>query len=98
MTTPATILCEAEGELRKAFAYYEDKAPGLGFDFEAEVERAVHAIRQAPERWPLRDDGTRRHLAHRFPFVVVYMYLNNHIWILAFAHCKRNPGYWKERI
>jgi toxin ParE1/3/4 len=96
--TPATILREAEVELWEAVAYYEDKAPGLGLDFEAEVERAVQSIRQSPERWPLRDDGTRRHLTHRFPFVVVYTYLNDHIWILAFAHCKRKPDYWTDRI
>ena len=59
MMTPATILREAEVELCEAVAYYEDKAPGLGLDFEAEVELAVQSIRQSPERWPLRDDGTR---------------------------------------
>lgn len=95
---PATILHEAEVELWEAVAYYEDKASGLGLDFEAEIERAVQTIRQSPKRWPLRDDGTRRLLADRFPFVIIYMYLNDHIWIIAFAHCKRKPEYWKKRI
>jgi len=40
MMTPATILHEAEVELWDAVAYYENKAPGLGVDFEAEVERS----------------------------------------------------------
>ena len=94
----ATVLCEAETELLEAVTYYEDKAPGLGLDFAAEAERAVQAIRQSPERWPLRDDGTRRHLTNRFPFVVVYMCLNDHIWILAFAHCRRRSEYWSDRV
>ena len=98
MMTPATILHEAEVELWDAVAYYENKALGLGVDFEAEVERSVQTIRRFPERWPLRDDGTRRYLTHHFPFVVVYTYLNDHIWIVAFAHCKRKPGYWSDRI
>ncbi len=48
--TPATILHEAEVELWEAVAYYEDKAAGLGLDFEAEVERSVLSIRESPER------------------------------------------------
>mgnify|MGYP007065708796 CR=1 FL=1 len=95
---PATILHEAEVELWEAVAYYEDKALGLGLDFEAEVERSVQTIRESSERWPLREDGTRRYLTHRFPFVVVYTCLNDHIWIIAFAHCKRRPGYWSGRL
>ena len=54
----ATILPEAEVELWEAVAYYEDKATGLGVDFEIEVEQSVQAICEAPERWPLREDGT----------------------------------------
>ena len=36
MTLSATILCEAEMELLAAVAYYEDKAPGLGLDFDGD--------------------------------------------------------------
>jgi hypothetical protein len=24
--------------------------------------------------------------------------LNEHIWLIAIAHCKRRPGYWIDRI
>jgi len=96
--TPASILHEAEVELWDAVAYYEDKSPGLGLDFEAEIERSISTICQSPERWPLRDDGTRRYLTRRFPFLVVYTYLNDHIWVIAFAHCRRRTGYWSGRV
>ena len=95
--TEVTFLHEAEVELWEAVAYYEDKAKGLGLDFESEVERSLRTIRESPELWPLRHDGTRRYLTHRFPFLVVYTHQNDHIWILAFAHCKRRPGYWARR-
>jgi hypothetical protein len=29
--------------------------------------------------------------------VIVYTCLNERLWILAFAHCKRRPGYWTTR-
>ena len=29
---------------------------------------------------------------------VVYTHRNDHIWIIAFAHCKRRPSYWLGRV
>jgi plasmid stabilization system protein ParE len=96
--TDITILHEAEVELWEAVEYYEERSPGLGLDFETEVERSFEAIAEHPERLPLRADGTRRHLTHRFPYLVVYVYERGHIWVLAVAHCKRHPAYWRRRI
>ena len=95
---PATILHEAEIELWEAVAYYEEQSVGLGLDFETEVERTLQAIRHFPERWPLREDGTRRCLTRRFPYLVIYTLLKDQIWIVAFAHCKRRPAYWQDRL
>ena len=95
---PATVLGQAEAELWHAVEYYESECPGLGLDFEAQVRASVNVIRHFPQRWSLREDGTRRYLVHRFPYLVVYMHLHDHVWIIAIAHCKRRPGYWKERI
>ena len=96
--TSVIILREAEAELREAVAYYEDKRPGLGFDFAREVQASVESVRHFPERWPLRNDATRRYLVQHFPYIVVYLFLNDCVWIIAVAHCKRQPGYWSERV
>jgi toxin ParE1/3/4 len=96
--TPVTILHEAEDELREAVKYYEGKRPGLGSDFALEVEASIESVRRFPERWPLRSDGTRRYLVQHFPYIVVYLFLNDHVWIIALAHCKRRPGYWSTRM
>lgn len=95
--TAVSLLHEAELELWEAVAYYEEKAPGLGLDFAAEVERALQILGESPERWPPRADGTRRFLIHRFPYLVVYTLAEDRIWVIAIAHCKRRPGYWTER-
>ncbi len=92
-----TILHEAEIELWEAVAYYEEKSPGLGLDFETEIERSVETIAEHPEHWPLRADGTRRYLTHRFPYLVIYAYEQDHVWVLAIAHCKRRPADWRSR-
>jgi toxin ParE1/3/4 len=93
-----TLLHEAEVELWEAVAYYEKQSAGLGLDFAAEVELSLEAVRTAPKRWPLRPDGTRRYLMPRFPYVVVYLHLQDQIWVIALAHCKRRPGFWAQRV
>jgi len=47
---------------------------------------------------PVGDDPlTRRVLVHRFPYQVVYRLTASEILIVAVAHLKRRPGYWKDR-
>lgn len=95
--TECILLHEAEVELWEAEALYEDKAKGLGLDFAREVEQSIQSITQTPDRWPLRPDGTRRYLTQRFPYLVVYTHQNSRLWIIAIAHCKRQPAYCKHR-
>jgi len=95
--TGVTVLHEAETELWEAVQFYEGRCAGLGLDFAKEIRAAVESIQQFPNRWPAREDGTRRYLIHRFPYFVVYIVHRGHVWIIAFAHCKRKPGYWSGR-
>jgi toxin ParE1/3/4 len=34
----------------------------------------------------------------RFPYIIFYEELDAHLWIYAFAHSKRRPGYWLKRV
>jgi toxin ParE1/3/4 len=91
---PLRILHEAELELWETVEFYEDKAKGLGLDFLSEIEQALSVIADAPWRWRLREDGTRRFLTGRFPYVVVYTLVGDQITVLSFSHSKRRPGHW----
>ncbi len=95
--TPITILHEAEMELWEAVEFYENRCAGLGLDFEKEIKAALELIQQSPRRWPIRKDGTRRYLIHRFPYFIVYVFHKDNVWVIAFAHCRRRPGYWSGR-
>ena len=92
------FLEEADIELSKAVDYYEEIHSGLGLDFEREVKENVFKIAENPEIWALMDDGTRRFSTKRFPYQIVYLLHNDIIWIIAVAHHKRFPEYWKERL
>ena len=95
---PARILHEAEQELWDAVVYYEERCPGLGLDFEHAVRASVEQLRRFPEQCPPQHDGTRRFLTRRFPYLIVYLLHNDTLWILAVAHCSREPGYWITRL
>lgn len=91
------FLPEAKEEMNQAARYYEAQASGLGVDYLLEVERAVASISEAPELWPKLEGELRRRLVRRFPFGILY-YIESEIVIVAVAHLRRRPGYWKNRI
>ena len=95
---PSTVLHEAEVELWEAVHYYETRCPGLGLDSLHEVEAGLITVRISRDLWPVCKDGTRRYLLNRFPYVIVYLHLENRDWIIAVAHCRQRPGYWMDRI
>lgn len=66
--------------------------------FLLEVIESFEIIAAAPVRWPESLYGTRRYLLHHFPFSVVYLDEPEVVIIVAVAHGRRKPGYWKERI
>ena len=94
----AKILNEAKAELFDAIVFHENKAKGTGLDLQNEVKSSLEIIKRFPECCTLRKDKTRRYLINRFPYLIIYTYYKDHIWIIAFAHCKRKPNYWLKRI
>lgn len=95
---PVIIDAAAEEELAEAVEFYEIRQAGLGLDFERAVRKAVHEIQKHPEHCALRKDGTRRCVMPRFPFIIHYTELPAALWVLAFAHTSRKPGYWRGRM
>jgi toxin ParE1/3/4 len=67
-------------------------------EFLSDLYSAVEDIAQAPQRWPKYIYGTRRFVMQRFPFSVVYLDDPELLTIIAIAHSKRKPGYWKDRL
>lgn len=65
--------------------------------FVEELDRAIRLIRSTPLRWPKFRSGTRRFLMRRFPFSVVYRLEPDAVIVIAVAHARRRPGYWRKR-
>jgi toxin ParE1/3/4 len=58
---------DALAEYADAALYYEDRVPGLGAQFTDEVEAAIAAVLQAPDRWRRIEEDVHRYLVRRLP-------------------------------
>jgi plasmid stabilization system protein ParE len=91
---PAALL-----EISEATDWYLAVSPRAAEGFVADLRGCLAKIREAPDRWPLVGgaDGRRCRL-DGFPHMVVYRIMEGTaVQILAVAHAKRRPGYWKNR-
>jgi plasmid stabilization system protein ParE len=89
---------EARDEFREAARWYGARDAPAASEFRLTVSETIREIAAAPQRWPKYLHGTRRLVMQRFPFSVVYLDDPELITIIALAHGKRKPGYWKSRI
>ena len=73
---------------------------GLGLAFLEAIDVVVAQIVDAPHSFPIVHyaPSARRVVAHRFPYLVVYVVREDTIHVVAFAHAKRVPGYWVDRL
>jgi plasmid stabilization system protein ParE len=88
----------ASEEIIETAAYYEGEVPGLGDSFIAEVERVVGVLCDQPNIGQSVGQEFRRILLLRFPYSLIYSIETERVWVVAVAHHRRRPGYWKERI
>jgi hypothetical protein len=63
-----------------------------------EIDHAVELIAASPERWPTYAFDTQRLLLRWYPFSVVYRHAGGLALVLAIAHTRRRPGYWRDRL
>jgi len=94
---PIGLHPDAVAESTAAVRWYRERSDAAAVAFLAEIDRAVALIAEAPDRWPKHAHGTRRFLLRRFPFAVVYRAGTKEIEVVALAHGRRRPGYWKGR-
>jgi plasmid stabilization system protein ParE len=89
---------EAVVEAEEARNWYAARSPLAARGFLLELEAAVTAVRDSPERWPKYLHGTRRCLFfHRYPYSLVYLQ-GSPPELVAVVHDKRRPGFWRRRV
>jgi len=87
---------EAGEELIISSEFYETKVIGLGNEFLNETERMLQVLVDTPLLGIELETPFRRAVLRRFPFSLIYTAEENLLWVVAVAHHKLKPGYWKE--
>lgn len=89
---------EAREEYVESYIWYFERGVHIADAFEHELERAMKAVLEKPERWPVYIGTWRRALLRRFPFGIIYGMRDGMLIIIAVMHTRRRPGYWKNRL
>jgi plasmid stabilization system protein ParE len=97
MSSKISIHEAAEIELNDAADFYDIAHVNLGTVFIDEVQRTIKTISEFPEAAQvLRGQIWKKPIA-KFPYSVIYSVCLDEIRILAVAHQKRRPFYWRSR-
>jgi plasmid stabilization system protein ParE len=88
----------AQKELRDAVSYYNSQCVGLGFEFAAEIRKTIARILRFPSSWTRLSPRTRRCLANRFPYAVIFQYTDTQVFIVSVMHLKREPDSWQSNL
>jgi plasmid stabilization system protein ParE len=71
------------------------RAAGMFLD---ELDRAISQIGDHPRQFPEYAFGARRMVLQRFPYLVVFRETEVGLEIIAVAHGRRRPGYWRDSV
>lgn len=95
---PIRVYPEAQLEAEAAVEWYGQRSPAAAGRLVDELHSALERIQQSPNQFPKLALNTRRKVLDRFPYVVVFRETTTEIEIIAIAHGRRRPGYWRERL
>ena len=89
---------EARQDYLDALAWYIGHSEALGRRFQRAVSDSIDRIAEGPERCPVFEQGIRWTRLRRFPYVIYFEQVaRDRVGILAVAHGRRRPGYWRGR-
>lgn len=91
------ITDEAEREIANAVKWYSAHHLLAADVFKTTVFDSIDTISNSPLSWvKVSDDGVRRFVLPRYPYTVFFLVAGTVIEILAVAHNRRLPGYWRN--
>jgi hypothetical protein len=94
---------DAQREYDADVEWYEARGTGLGDRLETAVDDLVYTVREWPDSgaiWPGWDSipAVRSRRVAGFPYRLVYLVQPDALVVVALAHQKRKPGYWRDRL
>ena len=93
----------ARTEYLDALRWYRERNVEAAIRFRDEVLNTIASICELPQMSPLapgvrRDLHVQKRVLANFPYSIVYVELDTEISIIAIAHARRRPTYWRRRM
>ncbi len=93
----------AREEYLDALVWYDDQKAGLGDRLGDNLDSGVDFVREWPDATPpyrsrQRTPVIRRKGVEEFPYGIVYFVHDGELIVVAYAHDRRRPGYWRSRL
>ena len=85
-------------EVEEAVAYFDEQREGLGERFEQDLSDTVTFVIERPLAGKPLSKLVRKFRLHTFSYNVIHAIDANEIVIIAVAHHRRRPGYWRNRL
>lgn len=92
------LLSPALDEIAEIATRYHAESPSAAVRFFEEYERLKALIRSNPQIGRQDDLGSRWFTFRHFPYDLVYEIRSEEVVVMAVAHHRRRPGYWKDRL
>jgi plasmid stabilization system protein ParE len=94
---PIDFLAGARSDFDESFDWYAQRSTQAAVRFAATVDAALDKVAANPAQFASPDGVHRECPVKRFPFRIVYRLVDNRVLIVAIAHAKQRPGYWRNR-
>lgn len=98
MSRVLVVRAAARLEIEEAAEWYEGREPDLGVAFLEAVEALFGRIEHTPQQFaPISArEPYHRALVARFQYHVFFDILEDRVVVIAVAHERRRPGYWRS--
>lgn len=94
---PVDFLPGARRDFDESFDWYAERSTLAAIRFANAVEAALAQAASNSSRFPVVDQLHLQCQVKRFPFRVIYRIVESRVLVVAIAHAKRRPGFWKDR-
>ena len=95
---PVELLPGAKQEFDESLDWYRARSRRTADRFVEAVKRGFAQIATNPSRFATMDGVHRELSVKKFPFRIIYKEETDRVVVVAIAHAKRRPIYWKKAL
>ena len=88
----------AQTDYDESFDWYAARSRQAAMLFATAVDESLGRIQRDPSLFHALDSQHRECLLKRCPFRIIFRIMGDRVIVIAVAHAKRRPGYWRNRV